>query len=297
MGHRTFARRVATVIALTCLLFSAVSLSGTALSASSKGREPLEMYTATVTRAQAAKLAREGYDIAATRAVPGGVEVDLVLTAKDVARLRGQGLAIRVKKNRDGKSATQLAAEQAANGYNVWRSYDQPGGIRAELYQIAQANPSRVKLEVIGHSRQGREIIALKVTQGAGLPDGTRPAVLYSATQHAREWISTEVNRRLLHYFVDNYGNNPEVTNLVNTRELWFLPVANPDGYQYTFDVERLWRKNLRDNNGDGQITVGDGVDPNRNFDEHWNYDNEGSSTETSSDTYRGSGPASEPET
>ena len=53
---------------------------------------------------------------------------------------------------------------------------------------------------------------------------------------------------------------------------------ANPDGYQYTFDTERLWRKNLRDNNGDGQITVGDGVDPNRNFDEHWGYDNEGSS-------------------
>jgi hypothetical protein len=219
------------------------------------------------------------------------------LTAKEVARLRGQGLAIGVKKNRDGKTATQLAAEQAASGYNVWRSYDEPGGIRDQLYQIAQANPSRVKLEVIGHSLQGREIIALKVTQGAGQPDGTRPAVLYSATQHAREWISTEVNRRLLHYFVDNYGSNPEVTNLVNTRELWFVPVANPDGYQYTFDVERLWRKNLRDNNGDGQITIGDGVDPNRNFDEHWNYDNEGSSTETSSDTYRGSGPASEPET
>ena len=56
--------------------------------------------------------------------------------------------------------------------------------------------------------------------------------------------------------------------------------VANPDGYQYTFDPERLWRKNLRDNNDDGQITVGDGVDPNRNFDEHWGYDNEGSSSD-----------------
>ena len=90
---------------------------------------------------------------------------------------------------------------------------------------------------------------------------------------------------------------DPVVTDLVNTRELWFVLVANPDGYQYTFDSERLWRKNLRDNNGDSQITIGDGVDLNRNFDEHWNYDEEGSSTPTSSDTYRGSGPASEPET
>ena len=99
------------------------------------------------------------------------------------------------------------------------------------------------------------------------------------ATIHAREWISTEVNRRLLHHFVDNYGKNAEVTNLVNTRELWFVLVANPDGYQHTFDAERLWRKNLRDNNGDGQITIGDGVDLNRNYDEKWNYDNEGSSS------------------
>jgi hypothetical protein len=129
------------------------------------------------------------------------------------------------------------------------------------------------------------------------MPDGSRPAVLYSAAQHAREWISVEVNRRLLHYFVDNYGVDPGVTDLVNTRELWFVPVANPDGYQYTFDVERLWRKNLRDNDNDGLITAADGVDPNRNFDEHWNYDEEGSSSQFPSETFRGAGPASEPET
>ena len=73
--------------------------------------------------------------------------------------------------------------------------------------------------------------------------------------------------------------------------------VANPDGYQYTFDHERLWRKNLHDNDGDGQITRGDGVDPNRNYNVDWGYDNEGSSTQFSADDYRGTGPASEPET
>ena len=54
--------------------------------------------------------------------------------------------------------------------------------------------------------------------------------------------------------------------------------MVNPDGYQYTFDAERLWRKNLRDVNGDGVIEVGDGVDINRNYPEKWNYDEEGSS-------------------
>ena len=72
---------------------------------------------------------------------------------------------------------------------------------------------------------------------------------------------------------------------------------ANPDGYDFTHTDERLWRKNLRDNNGDGVITVGDGVDLNRNFAVKWGYDNEGSSPDPASDTYRGTGPNSEPET
>ncbi|MGE5601559.1 MAG: M14 family zinc carboxypeptidase, partial [Nitrososphaerales archaeon] len=61
--------------------------------------------------------------------------------------------------------------------------------------------------------------------------------------------------------------------------------------------TDRLWRRNLRDNNGDGQITIADGVDLNRNFADHWGYDDEGSSGDPANDTYRGPAPASEPET
>ena len=99
------------------------------------------------------------------------------------------------------------------------------------------------------------------------------------------------------HYIERWRANDREVRKLLQTTELWFILVANPDGYQYTFDHERLWRKNLRDNNGDGQTQVGDGVDPNRNFPNHWGYDEEGSSSIQSSETYRGPAPMSEPET
>ena len=275
-----------------------LTLLASAAAAPSKSGRGLEMYSATVDRAEAARLATEGYDVAATRAKGERLEVDLVLTASDAARLAGQGVALGLKRNRDGKTIKQLAAEQAASGYKVWRSWDERGGIRDELLQLAQKNRRIVDVRVIGRSLQGRDILALKVTRDAArTPDGSRPAVLYLSNVHAREWISVEVNRRLLHHFVDNYGRNAEVTNLVDTRELWFVISGNPDGYQYTFDVERLWRKNLRDNDRDGQVTNLDGVDLNRNYDEHWNYDNEGSSTEISSLTYRGASPASEPET
>jgi len=87
------------------------------------------------------------------------------------------------------------------------------------------------------------------------------------------------------------------VTELLDAVEVWIVPVANPDGYQYTFTNERLWRKNLRDNDGDGQITLADGVDINRNFDSRWGYDDEGSSSLWSAEDYRGPAPNSEPET
>jgi hypothetical protein len=237
-----------------------------------------------------------GYDVAESH-LGGGDRVDLVLTAQEAERLRARGVDVSLKRNGRGQTVREQADAMAAAGYQVYRSYDEAGGIRDELYALAKRYPAIVKLEVIGRTLQGREIIALKVTKNAGqLADGARPATLYMGTIHAREWIATEVSRRLLRHFVENYGRNAEITNLLNTRELWFMPVANPDGYQYTFSTERLWRKNLRDNNGDGTITNGDGVDLNRNYDERWNYDNEGSSTESASDTYRGAAPASEPE-
>jgi hypothetical protein len=257
----------------------------------------LDLYTGVVSSETLGRLVRQGYDIADARPDAGGVRVDLVLTEAEVAKLGAQGVHVQPRRDAQGRTQAQRAAAQAAAGFTVFRSYDQPGGIRDELYTIAQRNPLIVKLEVIGHTLQGREIVALKVTRNARtVADGTRPDVLYMSTVHAREWISTEVNRRLLHYFVDNYGKNADVTNLVNTNELWFLVVANPDGYQYTFDQQRLWRKNLRDNDKDGQITGNDGVDPNRNYDVDWGYDNEGSSPQFSADDYRGTGPASEPE-
>jgi hypothetical protein len=151
---------------------------------------------------------------------------------------------------------------------------------------------------VIGRSVQGQDILAFKVTEDAAeVRDGRRPAVLYSSAQHAREWITPEMTRRLMHHLVDGYDTDREIRRLLGRTELWFVPVANPDGYDYTFSTERLWRKTLADNDGDGVITGVDGVDPNRNFPTRWGYDEEGSSSAPDSEVYRGTAPASEPET
>ena len=247
---------------------------------------------------QLGELDAEGVDLSVRGRVAGGFDTQLILTADQRARLAREGVDTKLTRVKGGQSVKQFAAAQAAGGFNVWRSWDEPGGIRDQMYAIARKNPQLAKLVKLGTTLKGREILALKVTQGArGVKDGSRPAVLYSATQHAREWISTEVNRRLLNWYVDRCQADDQVKNLLKKTELWFVLVANPDGYQYTFDVERLWRKNLRDNNGDGQTAIGDGVDPNRNYPNHFDYDNEGSSPIFSSETYRGPSPTSEAET
>ncbi len=249
----------------------------------------------------ASKIARatQGVELAGVRYTRRGIRADAVLTQSQRAKLVASGVRVRVKRNRRGRTVSAQAAAQAVGGFNVWRSWDEPGGIRDELYEVARRNPQLVDLDVIGRTYQGREIIALKVTQGArGKRDGSRPAVLYSSNQHAREWITVEVNRRLLHHFVNGWrSNNREIRRLLQRTELWFVISANPDGYEYSHDHERLWRKNLRDNDGDGQVSPTDGVDPNRNYAEHWGYDNEGSSPDPADETYRGPSAGSEPET
>jgi hypothetical protein len=283
--------------AMVGLAAAAIALA-IAPAAAGKEREKLEMYTL---EGGADKIAQAvgGVELAGVRQTASGLRADAVLTQSQRAKAAASGVKVTLTRNDKGQTVSEQAAAQAVGGYNVWRSWDEPGGIRDELFALARQNAQLVKLEVLGRTHQGRELIALKLTQGArDEVDGSRPAVLYSSNQHAREWISLEVNRRLLHHFVDRWrANDKETRGLLKQTELWFVISANPDGYQYTFDTERLWRKNLRDNNGDGQIGVGDGVDPNRNFAEHFGYDNEGSSPDPADETYRGPAAASEPET
>lgn len=284
------------------LVFAAIvgfALMVPAGGAAERNQNRLDAYTAEVDAAQLSQLVEQGFDVHGERAAGTDFKVDLVLTSQQRAKLAEDGINTKLTRVKGGQTLRQFAAAEAQEGFDVWRSWDEPGGFRDQLYEIAEENPDIAELVKLGTTVQGREVLAVKLT--ADRPnrrDGEKPAVLYSATQHAREWIAGEVNRRLMNYYVDQFrANNKEIRRILRRNELWFVPIANPDGYQYTFDVDRLWRKNLRPNNDDGEITIADGVDLNRNFPNHFNYDEEGSSSVTSSETYRGPSAVSEPET
>jgi hypothetical protein len=280
----------------------AVALSCVAVPAAVAKQRPqdrLDAYTVVTTATQLAEFEEKGLDVADSEVRGDRVRANMILTRAQLQDVRAAGAQAKLTRVKGGKTVKQFAAAQAANGFTVWKSYDEPGGYRDQLHALARNYPGVTKLVQIGTTLKGREILALKVTQGArGQRDGRRPAVLFSATQHAREWIAPEINRRLMNHYIEGWAaEDPKIVKLLQSTELWFVPVMNPDGYQYSFDVERLWRKNLRDNDGDGVTTNADGVDPNRNYPEHFKYDEEGSSAITSSQTYRGPAPASERET
>lgn len=303
--HRRTVRSVGSAAALASLLLTGLAATPAAHAQPAADAQPadtadesLSVWTAQVTRAQIPLLRRAGADgteLGTQVPEKGAGPVELYLTGTQVAALRGRGVALTEKK----LSQRTLNRVEAA-GDGVFRPYSGDGGLQQEIVETGRAHPGLTKVVSIGKTTQGKDILALKLTKGAAKSrDGSKPSVLYMSNQHAREWITPEMTRRLMHYYLDGYGKDDRVTDIVDRTELWFVLSANPDGYDYTHQKpeNRQWRKNLRDNNGDGKITSGDGVDPNRNFPYKWGYDNEGSSADPADETYRGPAPGSEPET
>lgn len=146
----------------------------------------------------------------------------------------------------------------------------------------------------IGQSIEGRELWMVKISDNVGV-DENEPEVYYDALHHAREPLSLSTTLLFMDELLDGYGIDPEATFLIDERELYFVPCVNPDGYEFNRinnpNGGGLWRKNRR-NNGSGSF----GVDLNRNYSTFWNAPNGGSSSSPNSETYRGTGPFSEPE-
>ncbi|MEV6958438.1 M14 family zinc carboxypeptidase [Streptomyces sp. NPDC051207] len=294
--------RASAILAAGTLLVTGASLAPIAQAQPTKpataDADEVKVFRADVTQRQVPLLlaaGQDGHELGEQVPDKGTGTVEVYLTDRQAKKLRKQG--VELTEHTLSRTAEQRV-EAAADG--VFRPYSGSGGLKEEILRTAQAHPALTKVVSIGKTYKGQDILALKLTKGAKkAQDGSKPAVLYLSNQHAREWITPEMTRRLMHHYLDNYKTDKRIKRLVDSTELWFVLSANPDGYDYTFqsDDTRLWRKNLRDVNGDGTIATGDGVDLNRNFPYKWGYDDEGSSPNPTSQTYRGASPGSEPET
>jgi hypothetical protein len=174
-------------------------------------------------------------------------------------------------------------------GYEDYHNYAE---MNADIAAEVAAHPTLIKSFSIGKSYENRNIPAVLITKGAPTYVSGRTEVLFDGLHHAREHLTVEMTLDIMHLFVDGYGSNPQITNLVNKRAIWVIFDVNPDGGEYdiTGNQFHYWRKNRQPNQG-GTI----GTDLNRNYSYKWGCCG-GSSGSPGDETYRGPSPLSSPE-
>ncbi|KAI1699618.1 zinc carboxypeptidase domain-containing protein [Ditylenchus destructor] len=143
-----------------------------------------------------------------------------------------------------------------------FNEYHSHAEINDYLKFVATNKSKFVDIKSMGISHEGRQMSYLKIGYPSNEP---KNAFFVDAGIHAREWITPAV---ALH-FINELVTNPELTVLLENIDVYVLPSVNPDGYEYSRNSERLWRKSRSGPRGAEGCY---GVDPNRNFDFYWGY-------------------------
>ena len=164
-----------------------------------------------------------------------------------------------------------------------YTSYDEC----VDFFKSAQkTNPNLFKVEVIGQTWENRDIIAVSITKDVDT-NKEKPALFYTGTIHAREWIGIELSLSFAKYILDHIDYDPQLNSILDRTTLYMVPCANPDGFEYSRNHFSFWRKNRR-KNSDGSF----GVDLNRNFSVGFT-----PNKDMTSNVYSGPSAFSEPET
>jgi len=249
-----------------------------------------------------ARLVELDFDLAACHGVSRHAEhVEVIATDAELARLERSGFDFEVViSDLEQHHARDLArfgpfidgptpplGQGAMGGH--W-TLDQAVSI---LDDLAARFPGLCSAKTsLGKSHEGRDIWMVKISDNVSV-DENEPEAFFDALHHAREPLSMETTILFMSELLEGYGTDAEATYIVDNRELYFVPVVNPDGYEYNRRTNPngggYWRKNRRNNGGSR------GVDLNRNY--ATGFGGPGSSGSGSSDTYRGPSAFSEPET
>ena len=171
--------------------------------------------------------------------------------------------------------------------------------MKAKLNELAGKYPEIASLNDVGDTWEkttgkspDNDIWNFNIT--AKKNKDTKTAVLFIGGMHARELAPVEIMVKLIEHLLSQYGKDPVITNLIDTRDINIIPMVNVDGRKAVENGNNWQRKN----------THGTGVDLNRNFDSYWNY--EGLNVPSSwlndlknpnGEAYSGTSAASEPET
>lgn len=209
-----------------------------------------------------------------------GLDIPCRVMIEDVQNL------IDVERSRYEVSSKKFVAGGAASYYDDYKTWQE---VHAYVDGLASKFPSLATVFTLGNTYQGRPIKAISISTK---PNSGKPALWFDGGLHAREWITvpsvTYVADRLLSEYSAGSGSNS--TQLLDNFDVIIVPIINVDGFDYTWNGDRMWRKTRSPNNN----SPCDGTDPNRNWAFHWG--EAGTSSQKCSDSYSGPSAASEVE-
>ncbi|KAM4669544.1 carboxypeptidase O [Amazona ochrocephala] len=176
---------------------------------------------------------------------------------------------------------------QVPEGYD-YTQYHPMEEIYQWMTEIQNSNSELVTQHYLGNTVEDRPMYYLQISKPS---DKTKKIIWMDCGIHAREWIAPAFCQWFVKEILQNYKSDPKISRFLSNLDLYILPVLNIDGYIYSWEKDRLWRKN-RSPYMNGTCY---GTDLNRNFNSSWG--SVGVSYNCSSIIFCGSGPESEPET
>ncbi|TDZ33813.1 Metallocarboxypeptidase A-like protein [Colletotrichum spinosum] len=224
-----------------------------------------------------------------------GALADIVVPAGQVGAFEAEVAGLNVTTMHEDLGAS-IADESSFQVYAVgsanatwFNSYHAYADHLQFLRDLVASYPDHAEMVTSGQSLQGNTITGIRIF---GTSKGTKPAVVFHGTVHAREWISTMTNEYIAWNLLSKYATSAEIKGYVDKYDIIVFPVVNPDGFIYTQTTNRLWRKNRQSTPGSSCL----GHDINRNWPYQWSVTG-GASTDPCADDFKGASQGDAPET